>query len=203
MQSLLSSAFINSTHQLFSSNDAVCYLNHSIFIHVIYLKKKTDPSNLSTILSLFWDFNFVICLTANCNESIKLNYKWLSSIEPLWLIWRWMIVLWITMNFYGVFFHQVAIGWLLYHQNHPERSKFLTICQLTNPTVINYNIVKTSAIFLQKTTTKPSYFLFSFPKTPFFITKKKENKKHAHSLSKQNNTEKRTKEKCILNKTPN
>lgn len=83
-------------------------------------------------------------------------------------------------EFLWCFSHQVAIGWLLYHQNHPERSKFLTICQLTNPTVINYNIVKTSAIFLQKTTTKPSYFLFSFPKTPFFYYEKNKKTKNTH-----------------------
>lgn len=59
----------------------------------------------------------------------------------------------------------------------PGTFKISTICQLTKPTVINYYIVKSSAIFnKKKTTTIPRYFLFSFPKTPFFITKKKKTK---------------------------
>lgn len=80
-------------------------------------------------------------------------------------------------DFLWCFSHQVTIGWLLYHQNHPERSKFLTICQLTNPTVINYNIVKTSAIFFTKNHNKTKLFLiFIPPKLLFFITKKKKTK---------------------------
>lgn len=92
-----------------------------------------------------------------------------------------LIVVWIMMNYdeflWCFFLHQAAIGWLLYHQNHPERSKCLTICQLTNPTVINYNIVKTSAIFNKKNHNKTKLFLIFMPQNSFFHYEKKRKQK--------------------------